>query len=184
MSKINNNRNSIDTGLPALQTELSVCYSGGIDKQVISRLLLKVENCLASYQCAGNSKNNVISIAVELLQNIYHHCPVNSDTGEDSPAFLFEKREDYYILTTTNLIEKSHVSLLRKKVTEWNTCTPEELNTRYRDVLYNGKLNSRSAGLGLIDILRKSGNPIVVTFSPKDNKYTLLTVIVSISLNR
>jgi len=184
MGKTNNNRNSIVTGLTTLQTNASVYYSGVIDAQVISRLLNEIESCLISSCIKDRRKSEVIAIATELLQNIYHHCPLNADAGKDSPMFLLEEKEDIYMLTTSNLIEKSNAPLLRKQIAELNSYTAEELTGRYREVLNNGKLNNQCAGLGLIDILRKSGNPIAANFETIDNKYTRLTVNVSIPLNK
>lgn len=166
-----------------LHTGVSVYYSGVINKPIISGLLTKIENCLVSSQVANNIKKNIIIIAIELLQNIYHHCRFNIDMDEDSPMFLFEKRKNSYMFTTVNLIGKDDAPLLRKRITELNKFSATELTNQYRDILNNGKVSNVSAGLGLIDILRKSGNPIIVKFEPKDNKYSRLTVSVSISLN-
>jgi len=184
MSKTNNSRNSIDTGLPTPQTNASVYYSGIIDARIISQLLSNVEICLVSSCITNARKSEVMAIATELLQNIYHHCPLNIAASKDSPMFILEEKKDMYTLTTSNLLEKSNIPLLSKQITELNLYTAEELTNHYRKVLNNGKLNNQCAGLGLIDILRKSDGAIKANFAPRDNKYTRLTVNVSISLNR
>lgn len=183
MSKTNNHTNSIDTGVMAPQTEVSVYYSGVIDKQAISQLLMKVEKCIMSSQNASDSRNKIIAITIELLQNIYHHCAFNIDGDKDSPTFSLKKEKDLYILTTSNLMKKSSAPFLKQTITELNNYSKKESVNFYRDILNDGKLSDSSAGLGLMDIFRKSGNPIIANFNPKDNKYTQLTVIVSISLN-
>lgn len=184
MSKVNNNGNNINTNLSASQKDVSVYYSGSIDMELILQLLVKAEACLGSSQFSGSKKSNVLSVMIELLQNIQHHCPVNTNAGEDSPIFILKREAHSYTIITSNLIEKNNAITFKNHVAELNTYTQEELTHHYRHILRNGTLNNSGAGLGLIDIIRKSGNAIGIDFVGKDNKYDQVTVTISISLNK
>jgi hypothetical protein len=184
MSKVNNNGNNTNTSLSALQKDVSVYYSGSIDMGVMLQLLAKAEACLGSSEFSGSKKSHVLSVMIELLQNIQHHCPVNIATTEDSPIFLLKKQPYSYTIITSNLVEKNNAIIFKNRVAELNAYTQEELIYHYRQILRNGTLNNSGAGLGLIDIIRKSGNAIGIDFTSKDNKYDRVTVNVAISLSK
>lgn len=167
--------NTLQTPFNAEGNKLLVCYSGTINSVVISALFEQVKNDLSACSIRGE----VLSIMTELLQNILHYCPPDvAQNKENAPYFLLEETAVGYMFTASNMIHKSNVASLEKRLSDLNNCTEEELEKRYRDILKNGAMVNESAGLGWIDIRRKSGRPILFNFTSKDNKYVLFTVSV------
>lgn len=156
-----------------------VSYSGAIDSQAISVLLAQVEKNLASLNSPADTKKKILGIMIELLQNILHHCPPSIvENKEHPPAFLLKKNRDGFILTASNLIHKNKIAGLKNRIETINSYTAEELKSQYQNHLENGRPISENAGLGLMDIHRKSGKPILVKFASASNNYCLFTVKV------
>jgi len=76
------------------------------------------------------------------------------------------KKSIYYILTI-NKIHASKEEKIKKAIDCVNDATPEELNEMYKKQLKDGKIGEHGgAGLGLIDIARKTENKIEYMFLP------------------
>jgi len=154
-----------------------VSYTGLIDSLSIATLLAQAEKSLEEINSPDDMKKKILGITAELLQNVFHHCPCQT---EKTTLFFIEKTEERFIITTSNLILENKTLSLTKQIENINACTTKQLTSHYRDLLKNGTLQGENAGLGLIDIRRKSGNAILFKFASADNTYALLTVNVLI----
>ena len=100
---------------------------------------------------------------VEGLQNITRHQEVKAEVDENSGIFFIQQRDGKYYITTGNVIENDKVEELRGKLEVVNSLDKVELKKYYKDVLTKGKLSVKGgAGLGLIEMSRKSGNKLLV----------------------
>ena len=153
-------------------------YTGSINSDTMLALLAEAEN---KFSCLNSPdiKKRILEIMTELLQNIAHHGVLTKpENKEYANSFLLEKREGGFIITTANLIGDNKITSLGERIENLNSCSSEELKSQYQNQLRNGKLAGENAGLGLIDIIRKSGNLILFKFAPADNNYSLFTVKV------
>lgn len=181
MDEVNTIINTSHTLSPRGQDMPVVYYSGTIDAQSISALLAQVKKKLSTLNTSSDTCKRILGIMTELLQNISHHGPpAVFENKETAHSFLFEKRKEGFLLTTTNIIHADKVAALKKRITALNSCTDVELKSLYQNILNHGKREGENAGLGLIDIIRKSGNKILFKFAPLGNKYCLFTVKVPV----
>lgn len=99
---------------------------------------------------------------VESIQNISRHGDAREDSEEMTSSFFsIQKQNKWYYITTGNIIENSKIGNLKSKLDKINSLDTEELDKFYREVLGNGQLSSKGgAGLGLIEMVRKSGNKL------------------------
>ena len=75
----------------------------------------------------------------------------------------------------------SGVQSLQSKIDKVNSLSKEELAVYYREVLSSNELSEKGgAGLGIIDLARKSGNKIAYEFNAVDGNFTFFTLIVTI----
>lgn len=164
-----------------MQNSSSIYHSGYINPPAIVNLLNKIENYLSEFNVAPPIKTRITGIAIELLQNIYHHSPaLTFDYVQEMPTFLLEKKGSGFMFKATNMINQDNVAFLKNKLMKLNCATPEKLEKLYRDILQNGNLPGEHAGLGWIDIYRKSGKPILFKFTAQSNKYSLFDVTISV----
>ncbi len=131
-------------------------------------------------------KKKVNNILVECLQNIYHHGDdLTGEKSMDSPRtvmFLICKSADHhYRIITGNHMLRSSVMDLKDKIDKVNSLTSEELKNLYRDVLSTNVLSEKGgAGLGIIDLVRKSGNKIEYSFDDVNDRYSFFSLIVNV----
>lgn len=123
-------------------------------------------------------------IMVESLQNIIKHQDErNYGSADQSGIFLIQKRGQKYYITSGNLIENKNIDPLRGKLERINNLDPEDLKIYYLQMLKEGEISDKGgAGLGLIEIAKKSGNKLAFEFRQLDTVYSyfyLQTVINS-----
>lgn len=114
--------------------------------------------------------NKVFAIYIEMTQNILHYSNERIDCNGKSigqGSVYVIAVDDGYELITTNLISEKQHRYLEKKCNLINSLSKEDLKEFYlkrrRKI---GETESKGAGLGFIDIVRRSGNPVVFQFEP------------------
>ncbi len=183
MNKRNNLTDAAYLFRPAIPKNIPISFIGVINSDAETYLITQVEEYLESIKCSENTQAKIIEIMIELLQNILHHSPKLKDDQLNGDIFELEKTAKGFIISTSNFIEKRKVAALTKRIEYLNTLNRDELNKLYQDILNNGNSVRETAGLGFIDMRRKSGKPIFFMFAPPstlDNNYSLFTVKVLI----
>lgn len=108
-----------------------------------------------------NSKKRLTYLITECFQNIVRHSAKkhNSDLISDVPEmFVFKAKENIQQVISTNAIREDYVTILRSKLESIHNLSAQELKNLYIEVIKNGQRTERGgAGLGLIDMARKSG---------------------------
>jgi len=131
-------------------------------------------------------QKKVYHVMVECLQNIAKHA-ANPDPRDDrnpgvSKGILVVSHDpDEYHVTTGNMIEKSKISNLKDLLDHINSLSGEDLNTHYQNQLKFGHLSDKQgAGLGFIDIRRKTGSELVFRFLPVSgtHEFFLFTSVI------
>jgi hypothetical protein len=182
MKKGNNLTDSTYLFPPSIPANVLISFLGVIDSNAETYLITQVETTLDLIKCRENYKTKVMDIMVELLQNILHHSPALPLAEKIiGNTFQLEKRKGGFIISASNFIAAKNRAALTKRIEYLNSLTPDELASLYRDILKNGNTERETAGLGLIDIRRKSGKPILFKFelpSTGDTNFSFFTVKV------
>lgn len=165
--------------------EISLVYEGEITHQITKAFTSLTESSMAKEEESGSVQRKVFHVMVECLQNISKHA---DDFGPDDNLFagrgifMVSKRETEYSVTTGNAIDKSRVEETKKMLDYINSLDKEELNELYKKQMKEGRLSEKGgAGLGFIDIVRKTGHKLEYHFLPiNDNTiFFLLTSTIS-----
>lgn len=152
--------------------DIVLIYSAVFDQENLLSLISIMKN---RGNDTLNFKKKIISLMVEMLQNIIHHGGVEMDEikGSQGIFYISIKKEKYY-LTTINYIKNSSVDILKNKIDHINDLTDETRENFYNERLFDFEINSPTgAGLGLIEMRIKSRNPIYYQFYPLNNEYSL-----------
>ena len=168
----------------------------GVSEEAIDILLLKepfewenttkaiyeVEEKLNKFDLTLNSRKIINKIITESLDNVCRHSEVN-DFGElSSFSCKIELNSKNLFVTTRNIVPNSSVGALLNMIQELNNLNKDELNDLYRHQLKNGSLdNQGNAGLGLIEIARKTKQVIKYNFEYFNNEYTFFTLFITIN---
>jgi len=97
-------------------------------------------------------------IMVECFQNILRH-GVSKDSDSKQGYFGFFANEHYLTINTINEIERSAAVPLAQLLDSINEWSEDEKKERYKEIIQRDTFGPNGgAGLGLIEISRKSGN--------------------------
>jgi Family of unknown function (DUF6272) len=163
-----------------------MAYKGAASGKLLDSLINVAQAKLSEIEQKRTVKKKVFAVLVEILQNIYHHFnnSVNLEqlSEDDSILFVFAKIDDIYAIMTGNLIAISEIPALKSKIDVVNSMSHDEIKDRYREVLSTGELSEKGgAGLGIIDIARKSGSKLEYEFLNYNENYAFFNLIVKIS---
>lgn len=163
-------------------------FKGVVTPDLLSSVLQIMESKLNHVEKSTKTKKKVYNILVECLQNLYHH---NENIQEEdginlmfskSALLMISKNDENYEVKTGNYILKENSEDLKGKLDDINALSKEELRDLYKSVLNEGEMSKKgTAGLGMIDIARKSGNKLEYSFLPVDKKYDFFCLNVKIN---
>jgi len=162
-------------------------YRGNIDSDVINHVLDSVEDKLVEVNEQSRLRKKVYNVLVESLQNLYHHVervPANfEDQTSEKFAMLSVKKVDRgYKIITGNFVRTVNVEKLEEKIKRINRSSQEEIKELYKFILNHQRISAKGGGgLGLVDIVRKTGNKLEYNFREYDEKYTFfyLNILVN-----
>ena len=154
--------------------DLNYIYRGEFTQNLQQHILSLAEKNIDREKISGKIKKRVFHIMVESIQNISRHGDnKEDDTQENSAMFSIQKEKDWYYITTSNIIENAKVDSLRSKLDRINNMEQADLDKFYREVLGNGQLSKKGgAGLGLIEMVRKSGNKLSYDIEKIDDEHS------------
>jgi len=156
----------IDVLKESAKDELDYVYRGYFTQNITNDLLILTEQDLVRNSEIGLIKKRVYMIMVEGLQNITKH-QSKAEPIEKPAFFHIRKRYNKYFITTSNLINDNEIDALVNHVEIINKLDPEQLRVYYKDILSYGSISVKGgAGLGLIEMVRKSGNKLFYDFRP------------------
>jgi hypothetical protein len=163
--------------------ELVLAYQGKITESLTNNLLTLAENKLAMVEYNSRIKKKVFNILVEVLQNIYHNQEEikSEDKSYQEILVMVIKGTDSYEVISGNYIQKNNIDHLKNRIEEINILTQDELRAKYRSKLDEGVFSETGrAGLGIMDMVRKSGQPLDYGFKSINQEYAYFSLQVNI----
>ncbi|MEM9140405.1 MAG: SiaB family protein kinase [Pseudomonadota bacterium] len=161
-------------------------YSGYVNEQVLSGVGEAVKQKLALEDADVKTTRSVFAVFVEQMQNIIRY---SAEKLGDSTDESIGKELRYGVLTigqeegigytvhAGNLIERSDVDRLRGKLSVLQTMSHDELRAEYKAQLKAGPDEfSKGAGIGFIEIARRSSEPLDFDFSDVDEAHAFFAL--------
>ena len=157
-----------------IKFKINYGYKGIFTQAVTDSLIAFAQSIFDEAEINRKAKKRVFYILVECIQNITRHQELPDDEPPESDGIFFiQSSGAKYNISQGNLIINEHIDSLKEKLENINKLDKEELKTYYKAALRNSRISSKGgAGLGLIEIARKSGNKIRFNFDPVDDKYS------------
>lgn len=173
------------------ENNIILAFKGNITGDLLTSILEITENKLEKIQEEPKVRRKVFNILVECLQNVYHHMDEleamfgNMAFHNNSVIFMIGQQENNYFIITGNHILNDKINHLKNKIDKINSLNPDELKNFYKEVLTTseGLSEKGGAGLGMIDIARKSGNKIEYDFKPIDEKFSFYSLFIKVLRN-
>lgn len=161
-------------------------YKGEINGPIITELLDDLDFKCINHDVSDIKRKKIFNIAVEMFQNLYHYTRDLSLEGiSDHEARMielsFDIDENDYLLKTSNLLKSEHEKDLRERIDKVNRMDAKELRNYYREVLNNEEFSDKGgAGLGFIDMKKRSGEPLDYEIEITDQNIKKYTLVVKV----
>lgn len=163
---------------------LGYIYRGLFTQNITDSIISLAENSLESSGESSKVKKRVFSIMVECLQNVTRHQnPQHAqvESPEQAGIFVIQNNNNAYQITSGNVVEKEVIPHLQDMLEKINSLEKDELKAYYKEILEDGSISDKGgAGLGLIEMARKSGNKLFFDFkdlNPQLSYFYLHTAI-------
>jgi len=162
-------------------------YKGEMNHQIMRSFAFMANRKIAEKNLPTSIRKRVFHIMIECLQNITKHSDDYDKNDRQIGNGLFivgQEKESFYVVTG-NLVRNEKLKALEERLITINSADRNMLKKIFLKQMMEGNLNEKGgAGLGLIDIARKSGKKLFYHFVPYDNKrhYFLLAVTIPFDL--
>jgi hypothetical protein len=162
---------------------LMLVYEGEFTQEITKSVLSMTERNLDSIGEEMSIKRKVFNVMVECLQNICKHAEDSVKRMEEKGAVFMIGREDSnYVITSGNFIQNDNVEDLKNKLDHINSLDKDGLKSYYKDLIKNTELSDKGgAGLGFVDIARKSGQKLEYDFEKVNDKVSFFSFKTKIS---
>lgn len=167
-----------------MNQKLILVYEGEFNQEITKSILAMAERNLDSSGEESNIKRKVFNVMVEALQNIVKHGEELKDGDLESRAsiFLIGKENDRYSVMSGNPIKKSSIDGLKAKLEQINNLDKEGLKELYKSIIKNTTISEKGgAGLGFVDMARKSGDKLEYQFIEMSPNYSFFCLKVNVA---
>ncbi len=160
------------------EDNLCLLYNGDFSDEITNKLIeLSEYNISNNKETLSKMKKKASFLMAECFQNIVRHgesLEGNKHASSNEGFFLTKNWQDTYYITSGNLIENDKIEDLERQLQKVNSLDRDELKVLYREVLENEMISDKGgAGLGLIEMARKSGQKLEYVFNDFDAKFAL-----------
>ena len=169
--------------------QVALVYEGDVTHQITKAFTSLTETSMESQMEDPSTQKKVFHVMVECLQNISKHAEVigveNVAQHKDGCGiFLLSKGSKNYNVTTGNVLSKDKVPAMTEMLDSINLLDKEGLKTLYKQRIKEGRLSNKGgAGLGFIDIAKKTGSKLYYHFLSINDEYSFFVFSTQISRN-
>ncbi len=167
--------------------EISLVYEGEVTQDITKTFTSLTERNLAKSEESNAVQRKVFNVMVECLQNISKHADSmgDEDEAERRGIVMVSKGEDSYNIITGNIIKNEKVPGLRENLEQVNSLDKQGLSELYKTQMKDGRISDKGgAGLGLIDIAKKTGSVLSYQFKEINDEVSFFILTSTIKRNK
>jgi hypothetical protein len=166
--------------LMLMEQRLMFVYRGVVTNDNSVPLLMLLEKEMETSDFGFVGRKRLFMFVLESLQNVSRHS--GSQVHSNMSLVIYSKIDGGYTVTTANVISTANTMELKRRLDEINSLQTGEIRNVYRQMLSNSEFSSKGgAGLGLIEMAKKTGNKLDYDFLRIDdeNSYFILSKTVN-----
>src|SRR5688572_33050510 len=167
-----------------MSQKLILVYQGDFTQETTKSILAMAERNIDSSGEESGTKRKVFNVMLEALQNIVKHSDelVDGSMRSHSAIFLIGRESNRYTIMSGNPIRKENTPKLQKKLEHINSLDKEGLKELYKEIIKNTTISEKGgAGLGFVDMARKSGEKLEWAFIPMNDDHHFFCLKVNIA---
>lgn len=164
-----------------VENQLLLAYKDNINEETFDQLIAMVDSKMIGFDEEKKIKKKVFNVLVECLQNVSRHAEPEKGKDHESSILLIGRNETSFFIITGNMMDNDKTAYLKEKLEHINNLKPDEIRDKYKELMSNMEFSDKGgAGLGLLDIARKSSNKFEYDFRKLSDKKSYFTLKVNI----
>ena len=157
---------------------LTMVYEGKIDQEVIKLIAKSVEKKMNEENENLKTQRVIFHVIIELLQNSSKY---SDDEIKGKGIIIVGKAPEKYYVSSGNVVKNEKIASLTALIDSVNKMNVDEIQKLYETEISNRQYNDQGgAGLGLIDIARKSKQKLQYNFETLNNAISFFLVTATV----
>ena len=161
-------------------------YEGKMDQDLVKKFTEEIEHLFESNGSEFKTSKKVFHVVVEMLQNVCKHSEGKKEkiknVGEG--VFILASDKENFYIRVGNIAKKNDAKVVVNNLDKFNPLDPDSLKIKYRELIKASRISEKGgAGLGLIDIIKKTKHRIDYQSNEIDNNYTFFIQQATVNFN-
>lgn len=161
-------------------------FQGAISQEMLVGMAELIKHKFSQELGRGGAVKKIFSVFIEMAQNIAHYSAervhLDNHTNDIGAGIIVVTEENRsYIITSGNLVDNGAIQDVTAHCDNINSMDQNTLKQFYKKQIKSSREEGKKgASIGLIDIARKTGNPIRYKVNPIDESNSFLVLSVKI----
>jgi hypothetical protein len=161
------------------EAHLSFLFQGSYNDDMTEGILELTEYNLENFEGLTKMKKKISFLIVECFQNNVRHGQVGEEYVIPEGVFIIRNRGNINYISSINYVKNSVVESLKLSLEEIKAFSKDELKAHYLKTLVEDPISAKGgAGLGLIELARKSTLPLIFDFEKIDDNLSIFYFLV------
>lgn len=153
--------------------QILICFNGPISTTVIGEIGSALKEHIESNHAPELEVMDVFSVYIEMSQNIKNYATSHglSDSESSATVVIAAAEAGHYAVCAGNLVDMVVGQALLERIRELAGCDKAQLKQLYKKQLRqpHSQTPGQGAGLGLIEIARRSSQPMEASLDPLEH---------------
>ncbi|MEM7163759.1 MAG: SiaB family protein kinase [Bacteroidota bacterium] len=168
-------------------SNIILMFKGEVTFDLVTSIIETLEERIGEIETNRVIKKKFYGAATECIQNLYHNMDEVSEEeaistyDSKSGLLMVTARKNFFNIMTGNFIPNGKINTIKGKIDNINSLDREGLKKLYKEILYNGEFSDRgTAGLGFVEIARKTGQKLAYEFHNVNDDYSYFTLQIRV----
>ncbi len=163
------------------ENNLIMIYEGEFNQDITKSVLSMTERNLTNDGVEPGVRKKIYNVMVEALQNICKHQHVDGIDYKTAIFMVGETKDDYMVISGNPIVNKN-VEGVKAKLDLVNSKDKDGLKQLFKELRLNSTVSEvGGAGLGFVDMARKSENKLHYQFDNLTENVSYFTLFTKIS---
>jgi hypothetical protein len=163
-------------------------FKGELTFPIIGQMIQDLKSKREKYEIEMGIFKKLISLMIEILENILKYSEHFSDLIKDNPKLQPEFRiscnSTVYSLNASNPIKKTDINPVKQHIDMINNLSQEEFKIQYRKTIANGEFTEKGgAGLGFFEMVKITGQSIQYRFTDLSEEFLNFELFLNVETN-